>query len=59
MALAVFAATTVVIVEFNAAICALAVSIAVCTVAVFGSGIGVNGAPCTITPLNPGPGFVS
>ena len=42
---AVFVATTVVIAEFNVAICALAVSIADCIAAVEGSGVGVNDAP--------------
>ena len=43
--LAVLFATTAVIVEFRAAICALAVSTAACTTAVLGSGIGTKGAP--------------
>ena len=42
---AVFVATIAVTAEFNVAICAFAVSIAANTVALSGSGVGVNSAP--------------
>jgi hypothetical protein len=42
---AVFVATTAVTAAFKTAICALAASMADCTTAVLGSGIGVNVAP--------------
>ena len=59
LALDVFAVTTEVIVEFKIAICALASSMAVCTDALLGSGVGINAAPWLIVPLNPAPEFVS